>query len=204
MKTLVLSISSIIFSSCMHVGIPMMQSEPGSLQSDQEPVLKKEVIAGNVKATGVFPALQAGHDAILSLKICDAMTEAPVSNADVNLHSRYVPQDSGSAHAMMGRREYDVDFDDIVRESGEAGTYSIAYRPSTEGLHTLMFHITAIDGHKLEPQIVVEATRMVSSRGETRAHGMMGGNNAMMYMAIGAGVMGAMMLAMMFGRSWIR
>ena len=187
MKSLILLLSGILFSSCMHMGMPMMHDDVEH-QSRMESVLEKEVTVGDVKAIAIFPPLEPEKDVLLTLRLVDAKTGQPISGAMVYLHAQYFHKldshqrhekpmtqgDSSSGHSQRIEREHDVHIDQDVEESGERGMYSISYGSSQPGEHTLTFHITAIGDRKLEPEITIEAKRTLADQAHEHDGGMMG------------------------------
>jgi hypothetical protein len=213
MKSLILPLSGIVFSSCMHMGMPMMHRGDDH-QPGMESVLEKEVIAGDVKAVAVFPPLEPGKDVLLTLRLVDAKTEQPISGATVYLHAQYfhkldsheghekptTHEHSDSGRSQRIEREHDIHIDEDVQESGERGVYSISYGSSHPGEHTLMIHITAIGDRKLDPEITIEAKRTLADQPHEHGGGMMGMSSTASYVVVGAAVMGAMMVAMLVAR----
>lgn len=208
MKTLIVVLSGLLFSSCMHVG--MMGSGGGhhsgtTNEMTTEPVLEKEAIVGNIEATATFPPLQMDNDVVVSLRLVDAKTLQPISRAEVYFHAQYAHKldpNSSHDHSDANRntrpeREYDVNIDRPVEESRNPGTYSISYGSTQPGEHTLMFHIAAIGDRKFEPEIVIEAKRMLAQQSHEHSGGMMGMSSTTTYIVVGVVVMGAMMAAML-------
>lgn len=211
MKLAILIIASMMFSSCMHLG--MMGAgdghhSGGTQEMTTDPVLEKEVIVGDVRAIAIFPALKFGEDVTLTLRLMDARTSQPISGAKVYLHAQYAHKlDANEPHNHSGANrsgrpesEHDVNIDQEVEESREPGVYSIPYGSSQPGEHTLMFHIAAIGDRKFEPEIVIEAKRMLAPQSHEHSGGMMGMSSTTTYIVVGAVVMGAIMIAMLAAR----
>jgi hypothetical protein len=173
-----------------------------------EPVLEKEVIVGDIKATATFPPLQMDNDVVVSLRLVDARTSQPISGAKVYLHARYAHKlDANESHDHSGANrsgrpesEHDVNIDQEVKETREPGVYSIPYGSSQPGEHTLMFHIAAVGDRKFEPEIVIEAKRMLAPQSHEHSGVMMGMGSTTTYIVVGAVVMGAIMAAMLLSR----
>ncbi|MBI5473555.1 MAG: hypothetical protein HY961_14545 [Ignavibacteriae bacterium] len=205
MKTLILLLSSLVFSSCMHMGMMGHGDHASASHSAAtESVLEKEVILDNVKAVATFPPLQTDKDVVMRLRLVDARTLQPVPGAKVYFHAQYAhvaTQNSSHDHsgATSGgppERDHDVNIDQDVRES-TPGVYSIPYGSSQPGEHTLMFHIAAIGDRKFDPEFVIEAKRTLAASSHEQGGGMMGMSSTTTYVVIGAVVMGAMMALML-------
>ncbi len=221
MKTVIVVLSGLLFSSCMHVGMMGTGNHSGvAHEMTTEPVLEKEVIVGDIRATATFPPLQMEQDVVVSLRLVDAKTSRPISGAKVYLHAQYAHKlDPNMSHdhsvydsnESKTRRdvnrntrpesEQDVNIDQEVQESREPGVYSIPYGSSQPGEHTLMFHIAAVGDRKFEPEIIIEAKRMLLQQSHEHNGGMMGMSNTTTYIVVGAVVMGAIMTAMLLSRS---
>lgn len=209
---------SFVFLSCMHVG--MMGTGGGhqsgaSHEMSAESVLEKEVIVGDIKATATFPPLQMDNDVVVSLRLVDVKTSQPISGAKVYFHAQYAhPLDQNEAHDHAGAKpsegvltdngrqesEHDINIEQELKESREAGVYSIPYGSTQPGEHSLMFHIAAIGDRKFEPEIVIEAKRMLMQQSHEQSGGMMGMSGATPYIVVGAVVMSAFMVAMLLSR----
>jgi hypothetical protein len=206
MKIVILILSSVLFSSCMHLG--MMGTGTGH-QSSAESVLEKEVTMGDIRAAAIFPVISIGDEALFTLRLVDTRTGQPISGAQVSFHAEYLHQNEGhetSGHQQMHNnadsittrrphQEHDINLDVEVNESASAGTYSTQFTPSQSGEHRVMFHIRSVGGRKLEPEIVVEAARTVAAEMSGHGSGMHGMGGTTPYVIIGAVAMGAMMIA---------
>ena len=207
MKTLILLLASLLFSSsCMHLG---MMGTGTDHQSTPESVLEKEVTVGGIRAIAIFPPLERGKEALFTLRLSDAETGQAISRAQVFFHAEYLH--TIDRHAMHGKdmmhhemdstkpqrmeQEHDVNLDQEVTESSIRGTYSVRFNPSQSGEHKLMFHITALGDQMLEPEIVIEATRIVPDKASGHSGGMHGMGTPTTLVIVGAAIMGAMMLA---------
>lgn len=196
---------SLLLPSCMHLG--MMSHGTADHSATPESILEKEIVAGDIKATAIFPSLELGKEAQLTLRLSDARTGRALSRADVFFHAQYLhtPTD----HAMHGsetmrhradsaqvRKEtdHDVNVEQEVPESPELGVYRVSFTPSQEGTHQLMFHITALDERLLEPEVTVEVTRTVTTKHDSHSGSMLGFDSRSGYAFIGAALTGAMML----------
>ncbi len=211
MKTLIVVLSGLIFSSCMHVGMIGTGGNHHSGTTNEmtaETALEKEVIVGDVKATATFPTLQMDTDVVLRLRLVDRQTSQPIPAAKVYFHAQYAHKletNSSHDHSDANRNtrpesEYDVNIDRPVEESRDPGVYSIPYGSTQPGEHTLMFHIAAIGDRKFEPEIVIEAKRMLAQQSHEHSGGMMGMSSTTTYIVVGVVVMGAMMAAMLLSR----
>lgn len=206
MKTLLLIFSSFLLSSCMHF-IPI--DHEGMHDSNEDQILEKEIVLGDVRAVAVFPPLRSGKEVQFTLKLFDPRTLAPISRARVFGHFDYVHRSDHASMMRAGhdslhvkRREtnHDVSFHLELEESKLAGLYSFSSTPNQPGEYTIGFHIVAIGERKLEPEILVEANRITRDGTHEHSEGM---NNVMTVGLIGAGIMGVMMLTMVFGRTWL-
>lgn len=204
MKFIVLSLAPVVFSSCMHVGMMGNGGDHHSSAGPEtagDPVLEKEIIVGDVRARALFPPIEVGSDVILTLKLMDTMTAAPISGAQVYLHVEYMHRptphdDHRESSSQREEGDHYFNIDQEVKESTTLGVYTIPYGSSQPGEHTLMFHITAIGSRALDPEITVEATRTISGESHKDQDGAMGGTNTTTYVIIGAAFMGAIMIAM--------
>lgn len=210
MRIVILLLSSILFSSCMHLG--MMGGGTGH-QSTGESVLEKEVTVGDIRATAIFPSLSMGEEALFTLKLSDTKTGQPISGARVSFQAEYMHKTE--EHQMSGHQQmhntadstttrrteqgHDVILDEEVNESASPGTYSAQFTPSESGKHQVMFHIRSVVERKLEREIVVEAARMVAEEMSGHDGGMHGMSGATPYVIIGAALMGAMMIVIWAG-----
>jgi hypothetical protein len=196
MKTLLVILFSLGFTSCMHVGMMGVGTghHAGKMRMmTTQGVFKKEVTTGDVRATANFPNLEYGNEVILTLKLMDAKTLTPISDAQVQFEARVldpVAPDNYSEPPYHTKQ---------VPESHESGVYTTAYGTVQPGDHRLMFHITAIGGDELDPEIVLETTRVLSSDSREHHGGMMDGTNTTTAMIIGGAAMGVVMIAMLVG-----
>ena len=211
MKQIILVLSGILFSSCKHLG--MMGGGDGNHSAaahemTAESVLEKEVIVGDIRATATFPPLEMDNDVVVSLRLVDPKTSQPISGAKVYFHAQYAHKlDANESHDHSGAKpsgrqesEHDINIEQELKESREAGVYSTPYGSSQSGEHTLMFHIAAIGDRKFEPEIVIEAKRMLMQQSHEQSGGMMGMGSTTTYIVVGAVVMGAIMTVMLLSR----
>ena len=206
MKYIILLLLGIVFSSCMHVG--MMGSgdaHHSGTSPTTESVLVKETTFGDIKAVATFAPLQMDEDIVQSLKLVDARTSQPISGARVYFHAVYMhTPDATTSHNHSGENsnrrpesEHEINIDQEVKESSEAGVYTIPYGSSRPGEHTLMFHIAAIGDRTFDPELVIEATRTLAPQSHEHSGGMMGMSGTTTYIVLGAVVMSAMMVLML-------
>jgi hypothetical protein len=205
MKTFILILSSVLLSSCMHLG---MLGTGGDHQSSAESVLEKEVTVGEIRATAVFPPLSMGEEARFTLRLADTKTGRPISGARVSFHAEYLHKNEehqmprhqqmhdthDSTTARRTPQEHDINLDVELNESASAGRYSAQFTPSQAGVHRMMFHVRSVGERKLETEIVVEAARTVPAKMSGHGGGMHGMGSATPYVVIGAALMGAMMI----------
>jgi hypothetical protein len=218
MKVLALVLSTVFLSSCMHLGMMGTHGggRSGEHQTAQETRLEKEVVRDDINATAVFPPLALGKETLIELRLSSLQGSQPVSNAAVSFHATYVHQAGGSgehdAHMMHSKKDSlharpktdrAISFDQEVRESSQRGLYSIAFTPSQSGEHRLMFHVTAIGDEKVEPELIIEATRNVASPQLSHGGMMHGIDSTSEYLIIGGALMGAMMIVMWVTRGSI-
>lgn len=212
MKTAIALSGIFVFSSCMHLGMMATGGNHHSGSGHQaaiESVVVKEVIMDNIKAVATFPPLQKDNDVVVSLRLVDVGNSRPISGARVYFHARYAHtiettsshDHSASARSGPPEREHEVNIDQQVKESSEPGVYSIAYGSSQPGEHTLMFHIAAIGDRTLDPELTIEATRLLAAPSHGHGSGMMHGTPA--YIVIGAVAFGVVMTAMMLSHGEI-
>lgn len=210
MKSILLFFTAMTLSSCMHVG--MMGTGGGhhggtAREITSESVLEKEVTVGGVRAIAIFPPLELGKEVLFTLRLVDATTSQPLTRATVSLHATYVHDpatghvDSSSGANQHRERHgevrtetgHDVDFTQLVDESPEPGIYTIAYVTHQPGTHMLMFHISALGDRKLDPEVIVEATRAVPAETHSHREGIMRGTSATTYLIVGVAIMVAML-----------
>jgi hypothetical protein len=181
----------------MHMGMPMMHEE-GESHGNMEPALQKEVTIGELRAVATFPPLDLGKEAIFTLRLVNARTSAPISGAEVYLHAEYAHSVDSLSNA--GEIPHQIIFDQDAEEGREPGLYSVTFSSSQTGIHRFMFHVTALNGQPLQQGLVIEATRTVTGLPHDHGIDMVGGNNTVTYVIVGAVAMGAMMAAMLFAR----
>jgi len=197
MKTLLLILFSLSITSCMHFGMMGVGNshhagKMGMMMTRD--VFNKEVTTGNVRGIAIFPNLEYGKDVTLTLKLIDATTSTPISDAQVYFEAQYVDPVAPDNYS-----EPPYHTEQPVPESNVSGVYTTAYGTVQPGDHRLMFHITAIGGDELDPEIVLETTRVLSSEGQEHHGSMMNGTSATTAMIIGGATMGVMMIAMLVG-----
>lgn len=203
---------SLFLASCMHLGMMGTHGDQESQdhQAFPEPVLQKEILIGDVKATATFLPLQVGDEAIFTLKLTDKTTGQPVSNADVSFHTSFLHAgEKLHTSTMHGKSDssqvlyspkHDMYFDKNVEESAQPGVYAIGFTPSQAGEHKTMFHIRRLGGQQLEPEAVIETTRHAVASGENHGGLMMHRTGGMPeYVIIGGIVMAAVMIAFWAG-----
>lgn len=211
MKTVVALTLSLVFTSCMHLGMMGTHADhqgTGS-QTPPEPLLEKEVLSADFKATAIFPPLQMRTETVFTLKLTDVRTREPVSNARVSFHAAYLhkaeAKHEAGGHMMHTAKDsmrlraaddHAVNFEQDVEESPEPGVYKVGFTGSQTGEYELMFHITAVGGQELVPGIVIKAERPVVSRQQHSAGMMHGMGSASEYLIIGGALMGAMMIVL--------
>lgn len=204
MKTITAALVSLLFTSCMHLG---MMGLGGGHESVSDAVLEKEVVHGDVKAMATFPSLEVGREMQLTLRLSNTRQQQALRGAKVYFHVQYLH--TGGEHTMhqshmmqhdtasvhnRNAQDHDVNIDREVPETSEPGVYAISFSPSQEGKHELMFHITALSDRTLHPEIIIQATRTVSGKHSSHGGGMHGLGSVSDYAIIGAALMGAMML----------
>jgi hypothetical protein len=211
MRTIVLVISAIIFSSCMHMGMMGTSNGHGSMSTGQmktESVLEKEVLAGDIKVTATFPPLVLDGEVVLEVRMVDTKIGQPIRGAKVMLHvQRSNMEDAQAVHDHTGKITdqnpesiQEEMTDQPFEESREAGVYSIPLRSKQSGEYKLIVHVVEIPGRKLESGIVIEAKRMVQPKMEDHSSGMMGMGDTTTTIVVGTMVMGAMMVVMLVAR----
>lgn len=218
MKVLALLSSTLFLSSCMHMGMMGTHGghQIGEHQTASETSLEKEVVIGDIKATAFFPPLTLGKETLIELRLSNLRSGLPVSSAAVSFHAMYLHRVGGSgehgAHMAHGEKDsllarpdadHAVSFEQEVEESPQRGLYSVAFTPSQSGEHRLMFHVTAIGGNRLEPELVIEVTRSVASPQPSHGGMMHGTGSTSEYLIIGGALMGAMMIVMWATRGGI-
>jgi hypothetical protein len=202
MNPIVVLLPTIALAGCMHGGMSMMGA--GGLHGHMDPVLEKEVISGNIKAVATFPAMETGQEALFKLKLIDLQTSQPISGAGVYFHAEYIhPMDSSGHDVALEHavRTHDMNITRDVPEGEERGTYSISYGSSQAGEQDLMFHVASIRGEKLEPEIVIEARRMIVEPSTDHHDAMIEtGGSSTPYLLIGGALMAAVMITLMLVR----
>lgn len=207
MKTIFVTLSFLL-SSCMHLGMMGTHgdNQSGDHQTASEPVHEKEVSFGDVKATATFPPLQVGKEGIFTLRLVDKTTGQPVSDAQVSFHTSFLHAaekrhissmhgESDSSQVLLSP-EHDMNFDQEVEERANSGVYVVGFAPSQAGEYKTLFHIGALGEQRLEPEVILEATRHVVSSEESHGSMIMNSKGGMTdYVIIGGIVMGAVMIA---------
>lgn len=203
MKTVGIFLLSMVFTSCMHVGMMGSHDHHEGTASiiQSEPVMEKHVTSGGINAIAVFPPMKAGEEAKLTLRLFDATNASPISGAEVYLHAQYqhrITGDGQHSHAPNERIEtgQNINIDEQVKGSPVPGLYEVTYKSFQEGEHTLIFHIVSIPGRKFDPEIIIEAKRTLSKQAHSEDM-MQSGTSASTYVIIGAAVMSAMMIGIL-------
>ncbi len=205
MKTVILILSSVLFSSCMHLGV--MGTGTGH-QSSAESVLEKEVTMGDIRAAAIFPVMSIGEEALFTLRLVDIKSGRSISGAQVSFHAEYLHQNEehetpghqqmhNKVDSIITRRpqqEHDISLDAEINESAVRGTYLAQFTPSQSGKHRMMFHIRPVGDLKRDQEIIIEATRTVPEKMSGHGGGLHGMGGASPYVMIGAALMGAMMI----------
>ena len=210
MKTVMALSLSIFFSSCMHLAMGTHgDHQTADHQAAAEPALKKEVVSGDIKATAVFPPLLLGKKSEFTLRLTDVASGRPISGALASFHATYLEKFEGrgehDSHMEAGEdnpthsratANHAVSFDQDIQESGQPGLYPISFTAPQSGEYRLMFHVSANGDETLEPELVLETTRIVASTDMSDSEMTHGTDSTPDYVIIGAVLMGAMMLAM--------
>ena len=196
---------ALVLSSCMHFG--MMGNHAGEDVGSHNPPesrLEKEVTAGDVKATAIFPPLQVSKEILFTLKLYDVRNRRAISEAKASFHAEYVHKAGTDEHAMHGGQDaipnrppadHAVSFERELEESSETGTYAVAFTASQAGEYHFMFHISAIGEQEIDPEIVIDVQRTAIPAQQHSSGMMRGMGAASTYVIIGGALMGAMMLA---------
>ncbi|MBI3111176.1 MAG: hypothetical protein HYZ01_06350 [Ignavibacteriales bacterium] len=217
MKTLIALGLSVVLSSCMHLGMMGAHGDQPSGEHRGVPgsLLEKEVTAGNVKATAIFPPLVLGRETVFELRLQDTQTRLPLSGAQVSFHATYqhrADQANQAGHAMhstmdsmLARPTMDhaVSVDREIQEGPQPGIYAAHFTPSQSGEYILMFHVSAVGDEQLEPELIIEGTRSIASGDATHGGAMHGMGSVTEYAIIGGALMGAAMIVMWATRGWM-
>jgi hypothetical protein len=202
-------LSSLALASCMHVG---MMGHQSSDVIPAESAVEKELSTDGVRAIAWFPPLEYGEDVTITLRLFDENTHQPISGAKVYFHANYLhtvdSTEKGSGAATHGNHGnisketgHDVHIEREVEEGPEPGTYTMLYGSYQPGPHRVMFHIVAIPGRTLESELVIETTRTVQAAAQSLNTDPMHHGNTGTLVLVGAGIMGAVMVAMMLTHS---
>ncbi len=185
------ALSTILFSSCMHMGMTTMH-DGGGHQAKPESTIEKEVIDGDVKAVVRLPLMEVASEAVITLKLTNTKTAQPLSGAKVQFSVQY-HADTESHKSGSGEQ---------MRESGDA--YTVHFKAAEAGEHTFTFVVTAIGERTLEREVTIEAKQTVAHQQHEQSGGMMGMSNTSTYVIVGAVVMGAIMVAMIVANGGMR
>lgn len=229
MKTIILMLSAVLFSSCMHVAMTEMSGHGDHDGLADQAALEKEVVAGNIKATAFFPVMRKGVATVFTLRLSDASTLQPLTGAEVYGHFTYfhrASEDSlmGADHDQMIRdgadstlandshhgmnterkqSDHEISMHLEAIEGKDPGTYTFSATPPVTGEYTIAFHFASVAGQQVVPQFLIETRRKVT---DTEAHdhgGMMGMGGASQYWIIGGVLMGTMMVVTWFIRGGV-
>lgn len=201
MKVLTLFLLGILFTSCMHMGMPMMEN--GHQGHQAEPVLEKEISSGDVKAVATFPPMQAGREEVFTLKLTNKVSREPVTGAQVYFHVALLPHDESTTHSGTSPHNESTDDVDGARDATQSpddpGVYTVTYGSPEVGNRNFAFHVTSVDGQRLDPELVVEAKRVIREGSRDDQEGMMmqSHRSTSTYMIVGGVLMAAMMSAML-------
>lgn len=201
MKALIVLLPGLLFTSCMHMGMPMMDNTYQGYKGD--PVIEKEVTFGGIRAVATFPPLEVGQQRVFTLKLITAASSKPVTRAEAYFHvvSRHQKDSTGNLaaeHHIEGIQGSNITRE-MMESSDDSGTYTVSYSPTKAGAQDLMIRVVSVDRQRLERALVIEARRMVAD-GSGNDHGgmMMGsGHSTSTYFLIGGALMAGMMVFMM-------
>ncbi|MBI5215920.1 MAG: hypothetical protein HY960_09210 [Ignavibacteriae bacterium] len=186
MKTILLLITAVLFSGCMHT---MMMGSHGESQSKTMIVLEKEVTVGTIKAIATIPPFEMEKEVVVSVKLFDTETSSPLSNAEVVCHFTPKGKEDSESHQHEGN-EY-------IATEKERGMYAISFTPSHADEYSIHIQVRSIQGRTPQQPITIETTREVTGGAhDNHSGGMHGsGSSSPMYI-IGGVVMVTMMVGM--------
>lgn len=208
MKAIIVALTSLLFSSCMPLGM----LGGGSGDTSQQTVLEKEAFSESLKALAFFPPLTKGDESRIAVKVTDRKSGKPLSKAQISIRVELLHDSEHESHTdggMMMMHQMDSTHADTVsmnhkaemhipvNESSEVGMYHAYFTPAQSGTCRFSVAISSIEGYVLEQPLIIEGTRAINPMGES--HGGMGGMHGMggsgsTWLIIGAAVMGAMMI----------
>lgn len=180
-------------------------------QAASESPVGKEIIVGDTRMTAMFPPLELGKEAIITLMITSRKTNNPVRSSKVAFHSSFPHkagmQDGLTVPGVVGgtdkrvKEDYSIHCEEELEDSADQGMYYVAFLPPQRGEYQIMFHISELDGRKLDPEIVIEAQRTVE--GSPRHHSQGSTLDEEDYLLMGGALMGAMMIVVWVARGSI-
>jgi hypothetical protein len=133
-------------------------SSPQDHQDHQGNVpIVEEMRAGEVSISLEIPPLTAGEESILSVKIRDLRSRAPLTGAQVSFlvqQAGHLAADSAghAAHEIRGRR---------AEETAEKGTYQLKHVFAEAGMYRIAAEVRLSDRHEDVAPLVITATRKV-------------------------------------------
>ncbi len=99
MKTIILVLASLLFSSCMHLGMMGMAGHGERERAESQTTLEKEITVGNVRVNALFPVMEKGKETVFTLKLTDVATQQGLGSAEIYGHVGYGVR--YSSHEMM-------------------------------------------------------------------------------------------------------
>jgi len=202
MKTIILIISLLFLTSCMHTAMMGSHSEHESMTA---PVLEKEITQGDLKALTAFSGFEVGKKTTLSLKLINIKTNQPVSGAEVMLHAIFTQSamnEMKHKDSMMngnpGTENHNMEINNgqTMEESNDPGVYSVVFSPSQAGKYQIIFHVISVDGKIVYPLLQIEATRNVMESATDNTVNVMGLKMEKSTLITGVLFMGGMILLM--------
>ncbi len=163
MKTILLliSISTILFSGCMHT---MMMGSHGESQTQTIVVQEKEVTVGEIKAGATFPPLELEKEGIVTVRLSNSKTKLPIEKG--MLIANFTLQHDGE----MNHESTMQMNNEIPGKENKSGEYTFSFTPSQAGNYAVSVKISSIQGRTLEQPILIETTQEIVG-GDHSEHG---------------------------------
>ena len=156
MKTVMVILASLLFSSCMHLGMTGMAGHDDGVGTERQTTLEKELTVGNVRVNAFFPVMEKGKETVFTLKLTDASTLQALEGAEVYGHVDYrAPR---ASHEMMqrtmmkGQRDTTEEMDGMhmmqhpVDSSVQSDGHNAMMIEQTEHDHDTLEHREALEG----------------------------------------------------------
>ncbi|HZY10323.1 MAG TPA: hypothetical protein VFF29_04140 [Bacteroidota bacterium] len=193
MKNMFVITAAFLFSGCMHF---MMTGNHDGSSSQVQPAYEKEVVAGSIKASAVFPLIRVDKEMEITVRLNDVEANHPIKNATVV--AEFSPLHDIHEDSTVHKQE---SVDEVHAEEQQAGKYVLRFTPAHAAQYMISIRVTAIAGKLLQQPVLMTTTREVVEEMGNHSHGGMhsiGKSTTMLI--VGGAIMAAMMIGMLLVR----